>query len=353
MNYRNYVPKIPLRVTIVFHSRGRKCIRSPTSLKVSRVRAQPRTRLQIAARPSTPKQESTGNAPTTSLKRRKTKCIISIHCSPGVLTSLQMLRMEYEKEVVLNIRHRVEMHEQQQEFDDNVTDKEYNIPEEIFNYSHVHLSSRQRGLKLLSYEISLEETLGFRKFGDSLAEFLRDYALVDVYGSDFDGDGFEGHQHYIYWCKVIYTLPDTGFRIDQSSRSFLIVHAESRLIVKRRPFRRRKSSTFHQRGADQGRGMIRPSFRGQRHQASSSFRSVACSASVWRNKHFGSSSLGRTRNRVGIGLPDTSSSMNHPTGLMTFTFWTVSSEAYIYSPQPTRTINTLFRTSTTVICTSV
>ena len=115
--------------------------------------------------------------------------------------------MKYEKEVVLNIRHRIEMSEQQQQFDDNVADNEYDVPEAIFNYSHIHLGSRQRGLKLSSYETLLEETLGFRHSGDSLAEFLRNYALVDVHGSDFVGDGFEGHQHYIYWCKVVSHSP--------------------------------------------------------------------------------------------------------------------------------------------------
>lgn len=114
--------------------------------------------------------------------------------------------MEYEKEVVLNIRHRVEMREQRQLFDENVAD-EANIPlEGALAHSHIHLGSCQRGLKLLSYEKILEETLGFHRFGDSLAEFLRDYARVDVHGSDFEGDGFSGHQQYIYWCKVGFAL---------------------------------------------------------------------------------------------------------------------------------------------------
>lgn len=115
----------------------------------------------------------------------------------------QMLRMVYEKEVVLNIRHRLEMREQQQLFDDNAVDRDYAPLEAAFEYSHVNLGSRQRGLKLLSYEEVLEETLGFHDFGDSLAGFLRDHAHVEVYGSDFDGDGFEGHQGCIYWCKVV------------------------------------------------------------------------------------------------------------------------------------------------------
>ena len=112
-----------------------------------------------------------------------------------------MLRMEYEKEVVLSIRHRIEMHEQERHFNSNAPDEDYT--EVVFEGSHVRLGSRQRGLKLPSYEQDLKETIGLRGFSDSLARFLRDHAQVDVYGSDFNGDGFEGHQLCIYWCKVI------------------------------------------------------------------------------------------------------------------------------------------------------
>ena len=118
-----------------------------------------------------------------------------------------MLRMEYEKEVVLSIRHRIEMHEQQQSFDDNTVNDSGYTPDldAVFKNSHIHLGSRQRSLMLLSYEQVLEESQGFDGFGDSLARFLRDYTLsrVEVYGSDFVGDGFEGHQYCIYWCKVV------------------------------------------------------------------------------------------------------------------------------------------------------
>lgn len=112
-----------------------------------------------------------------------------------------MLRMAYEKEVVLSIRHRIEMYEQERDFNNNAPDKDYK--EVAFEVSRVRLGSRQRGLKLSSYEQDLKELIGFDGFGDSLAGFLRDYAQVDVHGSDFDGDGFEGHQFYVYWYKVI------------------------------------------------------------------------------------------------------------------------------------------------------
>jgi len=72
-----------------------------------------------------------------------------------------------------------------------------------FGCSHIHLGSHQRSLKAPTYKQVLHEELGFSNFGDSLATFLREYALVEVYGLDFDGDGFEGHQHNIWWCKVI------------------------------------------------------------------------------------------------------------------------------------------------------
>ena len=114
-----------------------------------------------------------------------------------------MLRMAFKREVVLNIRHRLEMQEQQQLFDENVN--EVNVPSEAeFSYSHVHLGSRQRSVGLWTYEKILEETLGFSDFGDTLAKFLREYASVDVYGSDFQGDGFEGHQHCIFHHKVVF-----------------------------------------------------------------------------------------------------------------------------------------------------
>ena len=116
-----------------------------------------------------------------------------------------MLRMEYEKEVILSIRHRIETYEQQQLFDDNIIDEDYTPGlDAMFENSHIHLGSRQRSLKLLSYEKVLEESQGFDGFSDSLAEFLRDYAHAEVYGSDFVGDGFEGHPNCIYWCKVIH-----------------------------------------------------------------------------------------------------------------------------------------------------
>ena len=112
--------------------------------------------------------------------------------------------MEYEKEVVLSIRHCVEMYEQQRLFDDNIADEDYIPLEATLANSHVCLGSRQRGVKLLSYEQILRETLEFPDFGDSLARFLRDYALMEIYGLEFLGDGFEGHQNCIYWHKVIF-----------------------------------------------------------------------------------------------------------------------------------------------------
>ena len=109
--------------------------------------------------------------------------------------------MTFEREVVLNIRHRIEMYEQQHLFNENANEDDIPSVAE-FKYSHVHLGLRQRGLKLWMYEEDLEEALGFSGFGDSLAQFFRDYTSVDVYGSDFNGDGFEGHQHCIFHCKV-------------------------------------------------------------------------------------------------------------------------------------------------------
>lgn len=109
--------------------------------------------------------------------------------------------MTFEREVVLNIRHRLEMYEQQRSFDENANEDDIPSVTE-FKYSHVHLGSRQCGLKLRMYEEDLEEALHFSGFGDSLAKFFREYAGVDVYGSDFNGDGFEGHQHCVFHCKV-------------------------------------------------------------------------------------------------------------------------------------------------------
>jgi hypothetical protein len=114
--------------------------------------------------------------------------------------------MVYEKEVVLNIRHCFEVYEQEQMFDDNVPDDSMDTGAR-FEDSHIHLGSRQRGLKILSYERVLEVELGFKEFGDSLAQFLRDYTRIEVYGSDFEGDGFDGHQLCINWCKVSFFLP--------------------------------------------------------------------------------------------------------------------------------------------------
>jgi hypothetical protein len=117
-----------------------------------------------------------------------------------------MLQMAFEREVAVNIRHRLEMHEQQRLFDENAN--EVDIPSEAeFSYSHIHLGSRQRSLKLPTYAKVIEEAIGFSDFGDSLAKFLRGCAGIDVYGSDFKGDGFEGHQHCIWHCKVVFISP--------------------------------------------------------------------------------------------------------------------------------------------------
>ena len=161
-----------------------------------------------------------------------------------------MLRMEYEKEVVLSIRHRIEMHEQEQQFNSNAPDEDYT--EVVFEGSHVRLGSRQRGLKFLSYEQDLEEMIGFHGLGDNLARFLRDHTQVQVYGSDFSGDGFEGHQFYIYWCKVMFSVSLIKLRLI-NNRSSLIIHAKSHSIAKKRPFTRQKSFMFRQHGADRGR----------------------------------------------------------------------------------------------------
>jgi hypothetical protein len=109
--------------------------------------------------------------------------------------------MVYEKEVVLNIRHRIEIYEQERMFNDNIPDNSIETGA-TFEESHIHLGSCQRGLKIPSYAQVLEAELGFNGFSDSLAQFLRDHTHIEVYGSDFEGDGFEGHQFCIYWCKV-------------------------------------------------------------------------------------------------------------------------------------------------------
>ena len=113
--------------------------------------------------------------------------------------------MEYEREVVLNIHHRIDMYEQEQLFNNSICEDSNRIAT-TFNQdeSHVHLGSRQRGLGVPAYGQVLEEELGLRDFGDSLARFFRDYSRIEVYGSDFEGDGFEGHQRCINWCKVAF-----------------------------------------------------------------------------------------------------------------------------------------------------
>ena len=109
--------------------------------------------------------------------------------------------MVYEKEVILNIRHRIEVDEQEQLFNDNIP-KDSDDTAEMFKNSHIHFGSCQRCLRVPSYEQVLERELEFYGFGDSLAEFFRDYTRTEVYGTDFKGDGFEGHQLCINWCKV-------------------------------------------------------------------------------------------------------------------------------------------------------
>ena len=109
--------------------------------------------------------------------------------------------MAYEKEVVLSIRHRIEAYEQEQAFNTNIPDNSNDMVAR-FDGSHIHLGSRQRGLKVPSYGQVLEAELGLHDFGDSLARFIRDYTRVQVYGSEFEGDGFIGHQLYINWFKV-------------------------------------------------------------------------------------------------------------------------------------------------------
>ena len=129
-----------------------------------------------------------------------------------------MLRMEYEKEVVLNICHCIEMHEQQKIFDSNNADEDQTpLDLTTFKNSHVHLGSRQRSLRLLLYEKSLEETIEFYGLSDSLTEFLCNYTCVEVYSSDFIGNGFEGHQLRVYWCKVNFTLLDRSSDTDPTA----------------------------------------------------------------------------------------------------------------------------------------
>ena len=111
--------------------------------------------------------------------------------------------MQYEKEVVLSIRHRIEIRKQERFFQLDVAEAEGHT-DAAFKNSHIHLGSRQRAIQLTSYEQDLEEQIGFHGFGDCLARFVRDHTPVEVYGSDFEGDGFEGHQLCIYWCKVFF-----------------------------------------------------------------------------------------------------------------------------------------------------
>jgi hypothetical protein len=105
------------------------------------------------------------------------------------------------------------MREQQQLFNEDA--EEFNVPLEAeFNYSHVHLGSCQCSLRVLTYKKVLEEALALSDFGDSLTNFLRDHAGVEVYSSDFEGDGFKGNQHCISWCKVVSTLFDIILQVD-------------------------------------------------------------------------------------------------------------------------------------------
>ena len=113
--------------------------------------------------------------------------------------------MAYEREVVLDIHHRIGMYEQEQLFNSSVPNKPDDM-EMAFKNTHIHLGSRQHGLRVPAYAQVLEEELGLHEFGDSLARFLRDYTRIQVYGSDFEGDGFEGHQICINWCKVVFIL---------------------------------------------------------------------------------------------------------------------------------------------------
>ena len=166
-----------------------------------------------------------------------------------------MLCMAFEREVILNIRHWLEMYEQQRLFEENADEEDIPSVAE-FSHSHVHLGSRQHSLKLPTYEGILKEELGLPDFGDSLTKFLREYAGVDVYGSDFEGDGFKGHQHCIYYCKVFFLLClySPLWLIDD--RSSPVFHAKSHSIAKKPQFKRRKSFTSPHCGAIQVHDMI-------------------------------------------------------------------------------------------------
>ena len=128
-------------------------------------------------------------------------CRSSLLVVPVLTFFFEMLQMAYEKEVVLSIRHHIEVYEQEQAFNTNIPDNSNDMVAR-FDGSHIHLGSRQRGLRVPSYGQVLEAELGFREFGDSLARFIRDYTRVQVYGSEFKGDGFIGHQLCINWLKV-------------------------------------------------------------------------------------------------------------------------------------------------------
>jgi hypothetical protein len=79
--------------------------------------------------------------------------------------------MAYEKEVILNIRHHIEMYEQERIFSNNVPNDSGDTAVEFVD-SHIHLGSRQRSLNVPSWERDLEEELGFHGFSDLLAQFL-------------------------------------------------------------------------------------------------------------------------------------------------------------------------------------
>ena len=54
-----------------------------------------------------------------------------------------MLQMVYEKEVVLNIRHRIEIYEQERHFGDNALNDTAGDTTTAFKDSHIHLGSCQ------------------------------------------------------------------------------------------------------------------------------------------------------------------------------------------------------------------
>jgi len=62
--------------------------------------------------------------------------------------------MVYEKEVILNIHHRIEMYEQEQLFNNNIPEDSNDMPAATFNSSHVHLGSCQHGLKFHRMSVS-------------------------------------------------------------------------------------------------------------------------------------------------------------------------------------------------------